>query len=596
MPPIDPGTEALRREEILLALASGEKRPISPATLSRWRRAYAAEGLKGLEPDYSKCGRKPLATLDVGEQTTAKRLYVQTGSVTTALRLLADSESCSETTAAAILKKRTSKHSIPRALRSQVEVAKAVKEFAKSPKRARTNFFVNPRSLTYMTAMGEERPLLVGDISERDDMSNNFLGWVEWPWGGDACSDRYGVRIFRGQNLMQIDVRSLFFQSYTFLVRLRDSYRADDIWQWVGHSYRDHFVPAIGERWERGIWASNKLRGFPIEPGHTSNEQRLGGIAALGRRVIESQSPTTKIIEHRFNFFQTVCSTIPGQIGRSRGEMERANKLWTECREGRRDPREHFLSFNELSDQIEKKLHYVNHEPVEGLVYHGVPADMYARGIAERGEELRPLAPEHGYLFSRDRRETTCNKGHAMVRYTRPDGTRGGWWFYHPDLFRWQGEQVAVYFDKECAQAGATVVPLRPGIKNAAPLHCEFIDGCPQFTLGLEELAPEMADALGRKKAFMDAVRSEYRAIFPDGRKRARVATVQDGTGQSATITNGLISHDAARSGGLARTKGIRQAGERPATRETAIALPDPAYVRRLEEQFLEAHPGIGIT
>ena len=27
-------------------------------------------------------------------------------------------------------------------------------------------------------------------------------------------------------------------------------------------------------------------------------------------------------------------STIPGQIGRKRGEMERATKLWTACRTG----------------------------------------------------------------------------------------------------------------------------------------------------------------------------------------------------------------------------------------------------------------------
>jgi hypothetical protein len=594
MPPIDAAAEALRRESILREAANGGPRQVSAATLSRWRRAYAANGLKGLEPDYTKCGRPPMARLDEWEQMTAKQLYVKTGSVTTALRLLADTDSCSENTAAAILKKRTSKHSIPRSIRNQVEVASAVREYAKSEKRTRTNFFVNPRTLTFLDAMGEERPLRVGDLSERDDMSNNFIGWVEWPWGGDACSDRFGVRVFRGQNLMQIDVRSLFFQSFCFLVRMRDSYRADDIWQWVGHSYRDHFVPAIGERWERGIWASNKLRGVAIEPGHTSNDERLGGIASLGRRVIESQSPTTKIIENRFNFFQTVCATIPGQIGRRRGEMERENKLWTECREGRRNPREHFLSFTELAEQIEKKLHYVNHEPVEGELYHGVPAEMYARGLAERGDEMKPLAPEQGYLFSRNRHETTCNKGHARVRYTRPEGGRGGWWFYHPELFRWQGEQVAVYFDRECVSAGATVVPLRPGVKNAAPLHCELIDGCPQFTLGREELAPEMADALGRKKAFMDAVRSDYRAIFPDGRKRARVASIQDGAGQSATVESELASHDAARRGGSARTK----AYDKPdaATRGTAPLSSDPAYMRRLEEQFRDSNPGVGIT
>ncbi len=74
---------------------------------------------------------------------------------------------------------------------------------------------------------------------------------------------------------------------------------------------------------------------------------RLGGMQGLGLRVIESQSPTTKIIENRFNFFQRACQTIRGQIGRKRGEMERENKIWTACRLGHRDPRDYFLSFEE---------------------------------------------------------------------------------------------------------------------------------------------------------------------------------------------------------------------------------------------------------
>jgi hypothetical protein len=606
MPPIDAPVEALRREGILRASAAGERVDVSAATLSRWRRAYAASGLKGLEPDYSKCGRKPLAVLDEWEQTTAKRLYVQTGSVTTALRLLANSESCSEQAASAILKKRTSKHTLTRSLRSQVEVPKAVVAYAKSPKNARTNFFICPRTLTYRDALNRERPLLVGDLSERDDMSNNFIGWVEWPWGGDPCSNRYGVRIARGQCLLQIDVRSLFFQSFCYL----------------GQSYRDHFVPTIGERWERGIWASNKLRGVAIEPGHTTNAARLGGLASLGRRVIESQSPTTKIIENRFNFFQTVSSTIPGQIGRSRGEMERENKLWTECRAGRRDPREHFLSFAELGDQIEKKLHYVNAEPVEGLLYQGIPAEIYARGVAERRDELVPLAPEQGYIFSRTQRDALATKGTALVRYTRPDGTRGGWWFGHQDLYRWEGESLAVYFDDENPAAGATVVPKRVGLRDAQPLHCALIDGCPQFTLSRAELDPAMREALDRRKGSVDAVRSEYRALG-FGQRLARVSSVRDGEGRSAEVTHlssGVDGHatkpvsQREASDDAAGSHPVRSLTLSPGKADGQQALPvdrsrsrnqarpahslthDPAHMRRLEEEFARVNPGAGIT
>jgi len=596
MPPVDAVAESLRREDLLTQVASGKSLAevgLSAPTYSRWKRAYDKSGVKGLEPKFSKCGRRPLAQMDDWEKDTAKRMYVQTESVTTALRMMASLPECSAETADAILRgekgKRRSKHSIPRNLRQTTAgISPAAMAYHKSPKDVRTNFFVNPRSMTYLDPIGKERPILVGDLSERDDMSNNFLCWVDWPWGGDACSDRFGVRVARGQTLTQIDVASVFFQSFSFLVRLRDSYRADDIWQWVGNSYEDIFVPAIGERWERGIWRANKLRGIPIDPGHTSNETRIGGITALGRRIIESQSPTTKIIENRFKFLQLVCRTISGQIGAKRGEMERENKLWTECRAGRRDPREHFLSHTEATAQIEAKMQYVNHEPVEGCVYHGVPAEIYQRGLAERGDLLKPLAPEQTYLFSRDLRKSHVVKGHALVRYTTREGRRLPWYFHHPELYKLEGEEVAVYMDEQCAGAGATLVAIRPGA-DRTPLRCELVDGVPQFALGLDMLggrgAQAAVDAIDRRKAFMNAVVTEYRALGVPSRRIARVSKVQDGAGGSAAV------RQTERRG--PHTESL--AGSIPA-RSTAPRLGDPDRIRKLEEQFRESNPGIAVS
>jgi len=600
---VDSVAEAGRRADLLAQVASGRTLAevgLSAATYSRWRRAYEAQGLKGLEPKFGKCGRKPMARLDDWERTMAKQFYVKTESVVTSLRMLAALPECSADTAAAILKKRHSKHSIPRNLRHSVAgISPAAMAYHKSPKDVRTNFFVNPRTLTYLDPLGQERPLLVGDISERDDMSNNFLCWVDWSWGGDPCSDRYGVRVARGQALTQIDAASCYFPSFCFIVRLRDSYRADDIWAWVGHTYRDMYVPAIGERWERGIWKSNKLRGVPIEAGHTPNEERIGGIQALGRRVIESQSPTTKIIEGRFNFLQTISAVIPGQIGRRRGEMERETKLWMECRDGRRDPRKHFLSMPEICNQMEAKMHFANHEPMEGLQHHGIPAEIYKRGLEERADVLKPLSPELGYLFCRDLRWSHASKGHALVRYTNPDGRRAGWYFYHPELFRYEGEKLAVYMDEQCAGAGATVVPIRPGAK-AAPMHCELVDGLPQFALGLDlnggRGAQAAIDGLGRRKAFMDAVRSEYRALGVGSRRIARVGSVQDGAGGSATIEQRNSHQHEKPARGRKAADEESTPGLSGSSRRSAPLSSDTDYMRRLEDQYREANPDLVIN
>jgi hypothetical protein len=604
MPPRDPTAVAQQRAELLTRVAQGESLKavgLSPATYSRYRSDYAAEGLEGLKPKWAKCGRKPLARLDDIEQTMVKGLYVQTGSITLALSQLAQSPTCSQATADAILRTRRSKHTLTRTLREQVkDVAPAVHAFHRGTK-ALSRGFICPRTLTYLDPLGHEQPLLVGDLSERDDMSNNFVGWVDWPWGGDPCSDRFGVRVFRGQNLLQLDVRSLYFQSFCFLVRQRDSYRADDIWQWVGHSYRDTFKPALGERWERGIWKAHQLRGTPISPGHTSDERRLGGLQALGLRVIESQSPTTKIIENRFRYFQRVCRTIPGQIGATRGEMERETKLWMECQQGRKDPRHYFLSMAQLTDAIEQKLHFVNSERVEGTLYHDIPAELYAAGLAARAELLRPLGAEETYLFSRDRREATASRAHAMVRYVNPDGKRQAWWFHHPQLHREEGQKIAVYFDRQNAGLGATLVPIRskrPSEEAVPTYAAELVDGIPQFALGLER-NDAMADALDRRKAFEDAVRVEYRALGLHGTRLARRSSVRDGTGNSAELSQGIppTSMGRGQRPEPSRVPEPSRAGDscadREGTRKSArTAQPISSdRLRELEDQFTEENP-----
>ncbi|HEY8898900.1 MAG TPA: hypothetical protein VIM61_00595 [Chthoniobacterales bacterium] len=513
---------------------------VDAATELRWRTKVEKFGPEALEENYANCGRKPLAVLNPEELQIAGQAYVKTKSGTTALRKLARDPRCRPEVADAILKKRASKHTLTKTLRDQLKarVPGAVMDFHRSPTRTVRESFVCPRTLTYLDATGRERRIEPGDLFERDDMSANFLFWIDWPWGGDPCSDRFGVRLARGQFLPQIDVGSLRFLSFELLVRLRDSYRADDLWQWVGRSYRDIGLPMIGERWERGTWQSHQLQGEPIEQGHTPFEQRLGGLHALGLKMIISQSPTTKIIENRFNFLQTLQSDIEGQIGRKRGEFEATNKIWTACRNGHRDPRDYFLSHEQILARLEASLHDINSEPVEGTLYHGVPEEMWRASGAE--QRLRRLTPEQTHLFSRNRTQITASKGHVMVRFTRPDKSRGAWWFHHPDLWRHEGERFAVYFDREAAQAGATLVHADGRRANQVLGHAAHVDGCPQFALGVDmengRGATAMLGALDRQKGFKDAVRSDYRALGTGGRTIAKASRASDGAGRTAQI------------------------------------------------------------
>lgn len=582
--------ESVMRDLCVSRSAACREVGVNPATEMRWRARYEAGGIEALDDNYANCGRKPLATLNAEELQLAGQLYTQTRSGTVALRKLAQDPRCREEVADAILKRRASKHTITKTLRNQLtaRVPQAVVDWHRSPTRVKRESFICPRTLTYLDRMGRERRIEPGDLFERDDMSQNFLFTIDWPWGGDPCSDRYGVRLARGQLLPMIDVGSLFFPSFLLLVRLRDSYRADDIWQWVGQTYRDVGMPAVGERWERGIWQANQLQGAPIAAGHTGQEARLGGLASLGVKMIVSQSPTTKIIENRFRYLQRLQSTIPGQIGAKRGEFEAANKLWTACRSGARDPRNHFLSHAEVLAQIERSFHDINSDQVEGAIYHGIPADIWQRGGGP--ERVRRLTPEQTYLFSRDRKEVTVTKGHALTRFQRPDGSRGAWYFHHPELWRHEGRKVALFFDKEAPQAGATIVHAQ-GAKTGEVLgHAEFVDGCPQFALGVDleggRGATAAIDALDRQKGFTNAVRAEYRALGVRN-TLARGSRSSDGAGRSTSVEIGARSVEPAETAHADVPK--PRATKPRATRPGADFDADDALAREVERMEREA-------
>ncbi len=534
--------EAMRRQAILAqvdeimkstncTLADAAIRiDVDGVSVWRWKKAYDAGGFDALVPKYHNCGRKPLVVLNEDELTAAKKLYVQTESKTTALRMLAHSDVCSDAVRAAILKPRKSKHTITGTLRDAISVSPATMEFYKSPKNTQLNYFFSPRDASYIDAAGNRRELMPGDLQESDDMTVNF-GWcVPWP-GGDKCADKFGCRLLRGQLLPVLDVRSCRFLSYSLIARLKDSYRMDDIWQFFGRSFADIGMPRIGMRLERGIWEGSKVNGLPLEPSaHTSLERRLGGLAALNIRVLRSYAPLTKIIENRFNLLQTWMATIPGQLGRTRGEMERQNKLWSACRDGRADPRDYFLSMEEVANRIESVMHAVNGEPVEGEIYRGVPDEVWAKGVSE--QPLRLLPEDQGWLFARDRRVITVCKGMARVRLTGPAGPFS-YWFHHESLYKYEGRQVAVYFDPY-VEGGTAVITDAAG-ENPNEILCVAREAgrVPQFAMGdgYDDIA-----GYQRRRAFSNAVRTEYRALGIAGTRLARASELQDGRGNLASV------------------------------------------------------------
>jgi len=213
-------------------------------------------------------GRKPLAEFTEEEQRAVQRLVVQTDpntgtriSRSMAIRLYAHSDKCREELAAVILKPRASKHSITPTLKRQARITAETKMLYRGNKNFALNGYSQPRSLTFLDSAGVEQPILPGDVDERDDMTLNQPWYVEWePDGTDPCAEKFGVKLLRGQLLVNLDVGSQRGLSFELLARPHDAYRADDIWAWIGRDYREIGLPRFGERMERGIWEAKAIQ------------------------------------------------------------------------------------------------------------------------------------------------------------------------------------------------------------------------------------------------------------------------------------------------------------------------------------------------
>jgi hypothetical protein len=604
--------EQSRREKLLMQWAELRQRMSgnaaanllreSPATLLRWKRAFVAKGRDGLVPDQAeRCGRKPLAVLTDAHRAHVQKLVVQTDpntkvkiSTSMALRLFAHSDKCPEDVAAVILKPRRSKHTLTPTLKRQAKVTPESKDLYRGDKTFSLNGFSQPRSLTWIDADGAERPILAGDIFEADDMTLNQPWYVEWqPDPAEAglesgrAAERFGVRTLRGQLLVMIDVGSQRILGFLLLARLKDSYRAEDIWSWFGQIFRDVGLPRVGIRLEQGIWKSKEIHGLPVIDHTWTGERRIGGLSELGVRVIPSYSPKTKSIENLFNNLQKVLGCTGVQVGRQRGEFEKATKDYLACRTGRKHPADcGFLHADELVKRITNACMFLNGDCREGEVYKGIPDELWQREVADLGtsgesahqqigsqrdvtnavstlgegqrslgddlrkpivpspHSLRQLDPAKSWIFMREKRPLTIRNGMVRAKY---DEHECSYYFTNPELFATlgRGYRVIVCFDPAMPEQGAVIFNREAGARDHTDAGAgeflgiaELVDRVPQYSA-----LDNFDDDLGyeRRRRFTAQCRKTYRAIPLPGRRGAAATTVRDIRGNEARVETNTL-------------------------------------------------------
>lgn len=421
---------------------------ISQATFKRWQaRAEAGLPLR----DYGRCGRPPSCAVDAADAAVL-RAYVLRANI--GRRRVSAAGGCrtaamdpgsglSEALRAEILKPRADPAALPRPVLEAVRGVSrpAVVGRYRDARDGLNNGLYSPGFLRCPEDAIHRRFRPLERVSW-DDGSCNFMLTVPWPRGGDRCSDRFGVRLIRGQLLACIDSASGFCPSYSFVVRERDSYTAGDVCAALWAAWQAHGVPA-GSVLEGGSW----------QAGRTLELCRRGGtdiVSAKGRAM-------QKLVERFFgNLWTAQASLMPdGHIGRFRGETWKESKDAMAVRDGRLDPRGVFPSLPAFLGGLDRAVAIVNSTPVKSRTYGSwMPAERFA---AEEPAVHRAPAGLERLALPVIAERTVRRGGMVTVRAANAAGVDWDFAFACKDGHLWDGAKVTVAFDPRFPERGADV-------------------------------------------------------------------------------------------------------------------------------------------
>lgn len=413
----------------------------------RWHGRLEEAGLDGLA-DLPRSGRPSSVRVSADDAAMLRAAYLQSnrgkgaGSMSMAARNLAYRNALAPELCAEILKPRASKHQLPREVIRAMRSAPAEVARYRDPKAGQNDGIYTPGWLRMAT--DGSRRLLPGERQVWDDASVNVGVVVPWTRGGDACSDKFGVRVARFQLLLGIDCATDFVCGYGYVMRGNDAYNGGDAvramhgaWSLTGKAPREVVL-------EGGAWQSAKMIDF-------LNAAGVRQISAKGR-------PNQKLVEGFFSRLWTALSLeLPahGQVGRFRGEMAAENTAWMRCREGRADPRDYFPMLDDFLEALDKAIEFVNADQVESRVYGNWRPVEAQIGWQENAITLPAGLWRHALPVDEVRK---CRRnGQVQLRTDSPFGFPHDYVFSATDLYRFDGAEIRIQFDPHLVSSGAVL-------------------------------------------------------------------------------------------------------------------------------------------
>lgn len=459
-----------------------------------------------------KKGRPQTVQLTPREARELALKYLQSnkdstsGSATMAARVYA----ATHDELAEALARRKSKHSLPAAVWEAVAPAKRLVALHRQGERGL-------RSATYVPGLlrlapDRSRRLYAGEQMCSDDGTVNFGVCVPWPFGGDKCSDRYGVRVGRFQLFPMHDDATSYCPAFNYIVRSQQQYTAADVSGFLLRTARDVCKP------DR----------FVLEGGNWQANRTLAALRAMGVTLVSVKGrPQQKLIENYFNRLWTRLSLeLPySQVGRYRDDDKLGQELYCKCQTGRADPRQFFPMLATALTAIETCLRWLNTEPIESREYGTwVPLERWMLDMAAHPRETID-AGRHLWLAAPVLAERSVVRGMVRVKTPGPLGQPTTFHFSSPELWSYEGERVRVAFDPLQNPALATIAhPAKEEVFCEATCVDPFAQG---------DTAPEVSI----ERQLRQMMRREYRVLLPDkktGAQRIQLAESERRTPEAA--------------------------------------------------------------
>jgi hypothetical protein len=434
----------------------------------------------------------------------------ESGSAILAARLCAQSGKLSEEVSKAILKPRYG-NEIPKVIRDAMTTAPAIIQRHRNAKDARLKGLYIPGNLRMVRdpETNELRRLEPGERQSWDDATINFGVCIPWPWGGDKCSDKYGVRVGRFQFLAALDDATDYLLGFDYVIRDAQSYRAEDVVAAQYRLWRNTYKPDRCML-EGGAWQANRSKAFHKAAGVDVED-------ATGR-------PNNKLIEGFFNRLWTPLSTMPGNVGRYRGEQRAESEIYIACRNGRKDPRQHFPMLNDALADMQSAIRYLNNKEVNSRRYgRWIPAEAHAEGLARHPRQQ--IAKDLFFHAAPVMEQRKVRRGMITLTCQSPFGESFQYHFAEENLWQYEGRKVRIYFDPWQADLSAEVLldeafaGIRQGTRICSAVCLEDAPQVEQSAAGIRVEIADRADiAMQIRKRQHQHIRREHRTMETEGR------------------------------------------------------------------------------